>query len=66
MMSFRAQKIINLKVPMRIVNLISEINQYKGRQDLFKQQSPQVLDMLRQVAVIQSTEASNSIEGITI
>lgn len=40
---------------MRIVNFISEINQYKGKQDLYKQQLPQVLDTLKQVAMIQST-----------
>lgn len=66
MMTFRKNKLDNLNIPMRIVRLISEINQYKGKQDLYKQQSPQMLDSLRQVAVIQSTEASNSIEGITI
>lgn len=66
MMTFRDNKLENLNIPMRIVLLISEINQYKGKQDLYKQQSPQILDSLRQVAVIQSTEASNSIEGITI
>lgn len=66
MMTFRDNKLENLSIPMRVVRLISEINQYKGKQDLYRQQSPQILDGLRQVAVIQSTEASNSIEGITI
>jgi len=66
MMSFRNEKLTKLQVPMGLVRLISLINQYKGKQDLFKQQSPQVLDALKQVAVIQSTEASNAIEGITI
>lgn len=55
-----------LLVPMSVVSTIGQINQFKGKQDLYRQQSPQVLDALRQVAVIQSTEASNSIEGITI
>jgi hypothetical protein len=32
----------------------------------FKQQAPQVLGTLRQAAVIQSTESSNRIEGITV
>lgn len=66
MMSFRKAKLLNLQVPMRVVSLISEINQYKGKQDLYKQQAPQLLDGLKQVAMIQSTEASNAIEGIKI
>lgn len=55
-----------LHVPMGIVRLIGEINEYKGKQEMFRQQSPQVLDALKQVAVIQSTEFSNAIEGITV
>ncbi|MFZ5626647.1 MAG: Fic family protein [Bacillota bacterium] len=66
MMTFRGQKLNNLRVPMTIIKLIGEINLYKGRQNLYKQQSPQILDALRQVAMVQSTEASNSIEGIRI
>ncbi len=66
MMSFRDNKLSKLAVPMGIVRLIGEINQYKGKQDLYKQQSPQALNALKQVAVIQSTESSNAIEGITI
>jgi len=40
--------------------------EYKGKQELFKQQAPQFLGSLRQAAVIQSTESSNRIEGITV
>ncbi len=44
---------------------IRRIGEYKGKQDLYKEQSPQVLETLRQTAVIQSTESSNRLEGIT-
>jgi Fic family protein len=47
---------------LRAVRLLGE---FKGRQDLYKQQIPQALETLRQAAVIQSTEASNRIEGVT-
>src|SRR5260370_35190656 len=40
------------------------VGEYRGKQALFKQQSPQVLEALRQNAVIQSTESSNRIEGV--
>lgn len=65
-MSFRNNRLIDLQVPMKIVRLIGEINHYKGKQDLYERQSPQTLDALKEMVKIHSTEASNSIEGITI
>lgn len=44
---------------------IREVGEFKGKQELFRQQSPQVLETLRAAAVIQSTESSNRIEGVT-
>lgn len=40
------------------------VGEYRGKEALFKQQSPQVLQALRESAVIQSTESSNRIEGV--
>ena len=56
----------DLALPMETVRLIGRINEYKGKQDLYKQQAPQILNTLRDVAVIQSTKASNAIEGIIV
>ena len=47
-----------------ILGLIAQIHEYKGRQELYLKQKPAVLDKLVEVAKIQSTEASNKIEGI--
>ena len=47
-----------------ILNLVAKIHEYKGRQDLFIRQKPTELDRLVEIAKIQSTEASNKIEGI--
>ena len=47
-----------------ILNLVAKIHEYKGRQDLYIRQKPVELDRLIQIARIQSTEASNKIEGI--
>jgi len=66
MMSFRQGKLLATNVPMRIVSLISKINEYKGKQELYNQQSPEILNTLKDVAIIQSTRASNSLEGITV
>lgn len=51
-------------IPGDIVNLIAQIQESKGRQSLFIQQQPDILNSLLEVAKIQSTEASNKIEGI--
>ena len=47
-----------------ILNLVAKIHECKGRQDLFIRQKPIELDRLVEIAKIQSTEASNKIEGI--
>ena len=47
-----------------ILNLVAKIHEYKGRQDMFVRQKPVELDRLVKIAKIQSTEASNKIEGI--
>ncbi len=47
-----------------IVNLVSAIHEYKGKQDLFIEADPDILEAMLQVAKIQSTGASNRIEGI--
>ncbi|NLY24804.1 MAG: Fic family protein [Bacteroidales bacterium] len=47
-----------------ILNLVARIHEYKGRQELLITQKPAELDRLVEIARIQSTEASNKIEGI--
>ena len=64
MMSFRNEKIEKISYGLTIVNLLQRINEYKGKQELYKMQSPELLDALLQVAKIQSAESSNRIEGI--
>ena len=47
-----------------ILSLVAGIYKYEGRQELYLKQSPQELDRLIEIAKVQSTEASNEIEGI--
>lgn len=47
------------------VSSIKVIGEYRGRQDLFRQQAPEVLESLKRLAVIESAESSNRIEGVT-
>lgn len=47
-----------------ILGLVAQIHEFKGRQELYLKQKPAALDKLIEIAKIQSTEASNKIEGI--
>lgn len=47
-----------------IVTYLSQIHEYKGEQTLFIEAKADALMQLMEVAKIQSTEASNKIEGI--
>jgi len=47
-----------------IINLIAQIHEYKGRQEIYLKQKPEELEKLVEIAKRQSTEASNAIEGI--
>lgn len=49
-----------------VVGLVRAIGEGKGKQDLFKERAPDVLENLRQVAIIESTESSNRLEGVTV
>lgn len=64
MKSFEPGFLESQPIPLRLLGTIRLIGEFKGKEELFKQQTPQALETLRQVAVIQSTESSNRIEGI--
>ena len=49
-----------------IVAMISQIHEYKGEQSLFIEAKSDTLAQLLEIAKIQSTEASNRIEGIYV
>jgi Fic family protein len=63
--SFEPGFIENQPITQNLLRTVRLLGEYKGREELFKQQIPQALETLRQAAVIQSTESSNRIEGIT-
>ena len=47
-----------------IMNLVAAIHEYKGKQELFIETKPDVLEVMLEISKIQSTGASNRIEGI--
>ncbi len=54
------------QIPTMTVWLLNELAEYRGKQKLFTQQSPQRLKKLREHALIESAVASNRIEGVEI
>jgi Fic family protein len=42
------------------------LGEYRGKQQLFVAQSPEVLSDLKQVAIVESTESSNRLEGVVV
>ena len=66
MMTFRNHRLRDLAVPMSTAWLLNDIAEAKGRQELYTRQSPQVLKALREMALVQSSESSNRIEGVTV
>lgn len=65
MWSFRNNRLLE-PVDVTVVNLVGALGRCQGRQESVQHQAPQLLEMLRQIAVVESTEASNRIKGITI
>jgi Fic family protein len=56
----------NVELPLSAVWLMNSIAEYKGKQELYAKQSPQVLKTLLETALIESAESSNRIEGVTV
>ena len=65
MKSLEKKYVERLRIPHRLITIIRQIGEYKGKQELYKKQAPEILENLKHVAIIQSTESSNRLEGIT-
>jgi len=64
MRQFNYSELRNQKWDSEIVGLIAAIYKEVGKQELFLKQRPDDLEKLVEIAKVQSTEASNAIEGI--
>lgn len=53
-------------IPAQVTWYLADISEAKGKQDLYLNQSPQKLQVLRQHALIESAISSNRIEGVEI
>lgn len=48
----------------RLTRAVGTLREYRGKEELFRRQTPQMLESLRQTAMIESVESSNRIEGV--
>lgn len=66
MKSFEHGYLYETPLSHSLLKSVRVVGEYRGRQTLYSEQSPEVLGTLRKVAMIQSVESSNRIEGITV
>lgn len=66
MQSLSPDYLAKLRFNAQHLATLRALGEYRGRQQLFVAQSPDVLSDLRQVAVVESTESSNRLEGVVV
>ncbi|MBI4904191.1 MAG: Fic family protein [Acidobacteria bacterium] len=66
MLTLDPAKIATLNVPLSTSWLLGSCMELRGKQDLWVAQKPEVLEVLRERAIIHSVESSNRIEGVTV
>lgn len=66
MRSFEHGYLLETPISHPFVAAMRAMGEFRGRQGLYTEQFPEILETLRRVAIIQSTESSNRIEGITV
>src|SRR5947207_981275 len=59
-------KLAEAAIPLATSWLLASCMEARGKQDLWTRQKPEVLEVLREQAIIQSAESSNRIEGVTV
>lgn len=65
MKEFDYNDLNQLTISHDLVNMLTKIHEYKGKQALYIASKPEILDKLTDLAIVQSTEYSNKIEGIS-
>ena len=65
-MTLRQMASIPSDVPATVAWALADLEEARGKQELFTRQSPQRLKALRDHALVESAVSSNRIEGVTI
>ncbi len=66
MLSLDPGRLAEMTVPIGTGWLLGACMEARGKQDLWIRQKPEVMEVLREQAIIQSAESSNRIEGVTV
>jgi len=66
MPTLNPERLRDLSIPLSASWLLSACAEAKGKQNLWIRQKPEVLEALREQAIVQSVESSNRIEGVTV
>ena len=66
MSSFEEKRTSGIQIPLSTSWLLASCMESRGKQDLWTRQKPEVLKALRDLAIVQSVESSNRIEGVTV
>lgn len=66
MQTFRRFEAGQGEIPAAIAWYLADLGEARGKQELFRRQSPQMLKVLREHAIIESAVSSNRIEGVTV
>ena len=66
MLTLRQETFDRAGLPVSTSWLLADCMEFRSKQDLSNRQRPEVLEALRQQAMIQSVESSNRIEGVTV
>ena len=63
MPSLSPNTLAGLRYSAEDIASLRQLGEYRGKQELFARQRPEVLETLRTAAVIESSESSNRLEG---
>jgi Fic family protein len=66
MLTLDPNRLAGVAIPVGTGWLLGACMEARGKQDLWIRQKPEVLEVLREQALIQSAESSNRIEGVTV
>ena len=66
MQTFKRFELGQEEIPAAIGWYLADLGETRGKQELFRRQSPQTLKALREHAMIESAVSSNRIEGVVV
>jgi len=66
MLTLEPRRLADMAIPIGTGWLLGACMEARGKQDLWIRQKPEVLEVLRELSIIQSAESSNRIEGVTV